>query len=205
MPVSASASLVQRAQRGERAALAELVETHQSRVYTLSLALMRNPSDAADMTQEVFVRVLRTLGAYRGDTAAFGTWLHRLTVNICLDGLRRRARQPLSLDLHTDTGADAAFDIVSPDPWDQPAERLDLREAAREVRTLLQELPLPQRLALTLHYFEDSSYDEIASVMGIPLNTVKSHILRGKERMARRLARPAAARPRAGGLRLLAA
>src|SRR5437867_2809966 len=105
-------TLVQRAQAGERQALAQLIETYQAQVYSLSIAVMRNPADAADMSQETFVRVLRSIGTYKGDVASFGTWLHRLTVNVCLDALRRKHRTQLSLD--------DRFDVASGDHWNEP-------------------------------------------------------------------------------------
>ena len=92
-----STVLVQRAQAGDRDALSALVQSQQTYVYSIAMSLMHNPADAADMTQEAFVRLLRSLGTYRGETK-FTTWLYRLVTNICLDGLRRRGRPVESLD-----------------------------------------------------------------------------------------------------------
>src|ERR1700716_2154948 len=92
-----SAALVQRAQAGDRGAMSELVQSQQTYVYSIAMSLMHNPADAADMTQEAFIRLLRSLGTYRGETK-FTTWLYRLVTNICLDGLRRRGRPVESLD-----------------------------------------------------------------------------------------------------------
>jgi RNA polymerase sigma-70 factor (ECF subfamily) len=200
--------LVERAQTGDREALAQLVERHQGQVYTLALAISRNPTDAADLTQETFVRLLRSLNSYRGDGATFATWLHRMTVNICLDAMRRNRRTPVSLDMDHEDGRET--EVSSEDHWTEPEWRAVWRESATEVRAALKELPLPQRVALTMHYFQDSSYEQIAAVMDLPMNTVKSHLLRGKQRMARVLSgpapkpsrsRPAAHHPR-GNLRL---
>jgi RNA polymerase sigma-70 factor (ECF subfamily) len=184
-----SPALVSRAQAGDRQALAELIQSQQSYVYSIAMSLMHNPADAADMTQEAFIRLMRSLGTYRGETR-FTTWLYRLVTNICLDGLRRRGRQVESLDeaVGEDDAATRADRLVDADRWAQPDEQLRFRESAAEVRAALAQLPAAQRLALTLHYFEDMRYEEIATVMGLPLNTVKSHIRRGKERMATLLA-----------------
>src|SRR5438309_8388651 len=92
-----SAALVQRAQAGDRGALSALVQSQQTYVYSIAMSLMHNPADAADMTQEAFIRLLRSLHTYRGETK-FTTWLYRLVTNICLDGLRRRGRSIESLD-----------------------------------------------------------------------------------------------------------
>jgi len=194
-----SPALVRRAQAGDRAALSELVQSQQTYVYSIAMSLMHNPADAADMTQEAFVRLMRSLGTYRAETR-FTTWLYRLVTNICLDGLRRRGRPIESLDepMSGRAGEDAQTQgerLADSDRWTQPEEEVELRESATEVRDALQRLPPPQRLALTLHYFEDLRYEDIAEVMGLPLNTVKSHIRRGKERLALALSNPVEEQP----------
>jgi RNA polymerase sigma-70 factor, ECF subfamily len=190
-----SPALVQRAQAGDRDALTALVQSQQTYVYSIAMSLMHNPADAADMTQEAFVRLLRSLGTYRAETK-FTTWLYRLVTNICLDGLRRRGRPVDSLDepASTQAGDDAQTPgerLADSDRWTQPEEEVQLRESADKVRAALATLPPAQRLALTLHYFQDQRYEDIADVMGLPLNTVKSHIRRGKERLALVLSNPA--------------
>src|SRR3954464_14449216 len=99
-----SAALVQRAQAAERDALSALAPSQQTYVYSIAMSLMHNPTDAADMTQEAFVRLLRSLHTYRAETK-FTTWLYRLVTNICLDGLRRRGRAVDSLDEPTSSQA----------------------------------------------------------------------------------------------------
>jgi RNA polymerase sigma-70 factor (ECF subfamily) len=183
-----SPALVRRAQAGDREALSALVQSQQTYVYSIAMSLMHNPADAADMTQEAFIRLLRSLGTYRAETK-FTTWLYRLVTNICLDGLRRRGRPVESLDepastLSGDDAQTAGERLADSDRWTQPEEEVTLRESAAEVREALGRLPTAQRLALTLYYFEDMRYEDIAETMGLPLNTVKSHIRRGKERLA---------------------
>jgi RNA polymerase sigma-70 factor, ECF subfamily len=194
-----SPALVRRAQAGDREALSALVQSQQTYVYSIAMSLMHNPADAADMTQEAFVRLMRSLGTYRAETK-FTTWLYRLVTNICLDGLRRRGRPIESLDEPTSTqsgddGQSAGDRLADSDRWTQPEEEIQLRESAAEVRAALGSLPPAQRLALTLHYFDDLRYEDIAETMGLPLNTVKSHIRRGKERLALALSNPAEEQP----------
>src|SRR6202048_4515641 len=193
-----SAALVQRAQAGDREAVSELVQSQQTYVYSIAMSLMHNPADAADMTQEAFIRLMRSLGTYRAETK-FTTWLYRLVTNICLDGLRRRGRPVESLDAPSSAQSEdaqtAGERLADTDRWTQPEQELELRESATEVREALVNLPAAQRLALTLHYFEDLRYEDIADVMGLPLNTVKSHIRRGKERLALVLSNPLEEQP----------
>src|SRR5919206_3043838 len=110
-----SPALVQRAQAGDRDALSALIASQQTYVYSIAMSLMHNPADAADMTQDAFIRLLRSLGTYRGETK-FTTWLYRLVVNLGIDRLRRRGAPPLRLD---DEGVDV--DVASDDPIDDVA------------------------------------------------------------------------------------
>ena len=176
-----SAETVRLAQAGDRRAIADLVESQQRYVYSIAMTIVRDPDEAADLTQDAFIRLLRSLGSYRGETK-FTTWLYRLVVNLGIDRLRRRGAPPIRLDEEPD------LDVVSEDPSDDAALVIERGDEARLVRDAVARLPDAQRLALTLHYFEDLRYEDIAEVMGVPLNTVKSHIRRGKARLAEVLA-----------------
>lgn len=175
--------LIQRAQGGDRSAMAELVMSQQRYVYSVAMTLMRNPADAADLTQDAFVRLIRALPTYRAETR-FTTWLYRLVVNLGLDEMRRRSRRidPMTLD------DDAAPDPPDLSSWSDPVTRAIGVEDAERVRLAVQTLPVPQRLALTFYYFEEMTYEEIATVMDVPLNTVKSYIHRAKAKLAITLA-----------------
>src|SRR5918912_1910304 len=121
-----SAALVRRAQAGDPDSLAQLVQSQQSYVYSIAMSLMHNPADAADMTQEAFIRLFRSLGTYRGETK-FTTWLYRLVTNICLDGLRRRRGVVESLDEPSGEGEQQRLGerLTDLDRWTQPEGRLE--------------------------------------------------------------------------------
>src|SRR5688572_13990621 len=119
--------IVRACQRGDAGALDALVRATYADVYALALRVVRNRDDAADVTQEVYVRVLRSVAGFRGE-AAFGTWLHRVTVNAALSALRRRAR-------HARPAAGAAFalpgdegDLALVDDTPGPEERAERAE-----------------------------------------------------------------------------
>ena len=169
---------IRRAQAGDQAAIAALVAEQQRYVYSIAMTITRDPADAADLTQDALIRLIRAIGSYRGETK-LSTWLYRLVVNLGIDRMRRRGAPPIRLD---DEGTD--IDIASESPADDVAGTFERDEQARTVRAAIAKLPDAQRLALTLHYFEDLRYEDIADVMGVPVNTVKSHIRRGKERLA---------------------
>src|SRR3954464_3791488 len=119
-----SAALVRRAQAGDRDALSELVQSQQSYVYSIAMSLMHNPADAADMTQEAFIRLMRSLGTYRAETK-FTTWLYRLVTHLCPHGWRRRGRPVESLDEPASGrgGEDAQSPgdrLADTDRWSQP-------------------------------------------------------------------------------------
>jgi RNA polymerase sigma-70 factor (ECF subfamily) len=188
-----SSETIRRAQAGDQTAIAALVTEQQRYVYSIAMSIMHDPDDAADLTQDALIRMLRALGSYRGETK-LTTWLYRLVVNLGIDRLRRRGAPPIRLD---DEGTDV--DLPSADPGDDTPGIFERGEEAQAVRSAVAQLPEAQRLALTLHYFEDLRYEDIAEVMGVPLNTVKSHIRRGKERLASLLGPALDRRSLAGG------
>jgi RNA polymerase sigma-70 factor (ECF subfamily) len=179
-----SPQLVQRAQAADPAAWAQLIEEQQNYVYSIALSVMRRPEDAADLTQEVFLRLGQSIGSYRGETR-FTTWLYRVVVNLGLDLLRRRGR---AVEASLDDGA--TIDVADTDPLVDPALIADRHETSARVRAALNELPAAHRLALTLYYFQELRYEEIATVLNLPLNTVKAHIRRGRLALARSLGVP---------------
>lgn len=161
--------LAERYLRGDRAAFGLLVERHQRRVYNIAYRLV-GPSDADDATQDVFLTCLRKLGGFRWESA-FTTWLYRVTVNVCTDLLRKRARE-----------------APTDEPPDRPAEdRADAAVAAADIERALLKVPMDFRAPLVLHDVHDLPYEKIADALGVPVGTVKSRIHRGRVALARAL------------------
>jgi RNA polymerase sigma-70 factor (ECF subfamily) len=179
-----STDIIYRAQAGDPEALTQLIISQQHYVYSIAMSVLKNPEDAADLTQEAFVRLFRALSQYNGESR-FTTWLYRLVVNLGRDELRRRGRQvPVVMPSAEDDGQDELASIADDDRWADPAHALDSRELRDSVRQALGQLDEHYRLVLTLYYFDDMKYNDIAEILDLPLNTVKSHIRRGKERLA---------------------
>jgi len=170
--------LVARTLAGDRSAFRTLVERHYTAVYRLCRSILRHPEDAEDATQEVFVRVYEALGQFAG-RGAFGAWLRRLTVNHCLNRTQsaqnRASSRAYSLDLLAET-------LPASQECD-PEERLLRTEERAQIKKELDELPPSQRAALGLRLLEGLSYEEIAELMGVPVNSVRSWLHRGRARL----------------------
>lgn len=179
-----SRELIARAQQGEPQALSQLVLGQQHYIYSIAMSVLKNPEDAADLSQEAFIRLFRALPQYNGESR-FTTWLYRLVINMCRDELRRRGRQvPIAPPAADEAESDPMATVADDDRWADPEQALDSQELRTQVRRALAQLEEHYRLVLTLYYFEDMKYTDIAEILDIPLNTVKSHIRRGKERLA---------------------
>lgn len=179
-----SIELIQQAQNGDPEALTQLVLSQQHYVYSIAMSVLKEPEDAADLTQEAFIRLFRALPQYNGESR-FTTWLYRLVVNLGRDELRRRGRQvPIVPPIVDEEEHDPMATVADDDRWSDPARALDSQELRESVRAALYQLEEHHRLVLTLYYFDDLKYTDIATILDLPLNTVKSHIRRGKERLA---------------------
>jgi RNA polymerase sigma-70 factor (ECF subfamily) len=157
----------------------EIVAEHSGRVYRLAYRLTGNRQDAEDLTQEVFVRVFRSLSTYAPGT--FEGWLHRITTNLFLDGARRRAK------IRFDALADDA-DVRLPGRIAPPDAEVLAGLFDDDVERALASLPPDFRAAVVLCDVEGLSYDEIAGVLGLKLGTVRSRIHRGRAMLRKALA-----------------
>ena len=158
----------------------------QHYVYSIAMSVLHQPDDAADLTQEAFIRLMRVLPQYSGESR-FTTWLYRLVVNLCRDELRRRGRQVQLAPVLEDDAEQTVnpVDMIADDDRAaDPLRALGDNELRVAVRRALGQLEEHYRLSLTLYYFEDLKYTDIAEILDVPLNTVKSYIRRGKERLA---------------------
>ena len=152
----------------------DLVRQHSSRVYRLAYRLTGNQHDAEDLTQEVFVRVFRSLSSYTPGT--FEGWLHRITTNLFLDMARRRQR------IRFEGLGDQAVGLLRDDE-PTPAQAFDARHLDTDVQQALEALAPEYRAAVVLCDIEGLSYEEIAATLGVKLGTVRSRIHRGRAQL----------------------
>ncbi|MEU3071847.1 RNA polymerase sigma factor SigE [Streptomyces laurentii] len=156
----------------------EIVSTHSGRVYRLAYRLTGNQHDAEDLTQEVFVRVFRSLSSYTPGT--FEGWLHRITTNLFLDMVRRKQR--IRFDALAD---DAAERLPSREP--SPQQAFNDTHFDADVQQALDTLAPEFRAAVVLCDIEGLSYEEIAATLGVKLGTVRSRIHRGRSHLRKAL------------------
>jgi RNA polymerase sigma-70 factor, ECF subfamily len=174
------------------AAFNSLVEAHQRRVYNLCYRTLGNAEDAADATQETFLRAYRGYAEFRSDPERIGAWLLRIAVNTCYDQLRRQKRRPSqSLEALSapDRGHDVAGEPVAlADPAPGPEQRALSAEAQRMVESALATLSADHRLVLVLCDVQGLSYGEAAEVLDVELGTVKSRLSRARAALRAALA-----------------
>lgn len=173
---------VRAVQRGEPGAMDALIRATYAAVYALCRRLLADPADAADATQEVYVRVVRSVVGFRAE-AAFGTWLHRVTVNVCATALRRRgdARARGQVAGTIAFATPGAADILPSS--DDTEGRVAERDQARRVAGAIAGLPADARAVVVLRDVQGLSTKEAAAVLGISEGAVKVRLHRAHARL----------------------
>ena len=151
-----------------------LINRYQRTVHSIGLSFFHNTEDAADFTQDVFLKTYRNLASF-GGRARFSTWLYRIAYNTAINGVtRKKEYRSLAEEENPET--------------EETPEHILLKKAAREaVLQAVQELPGKYRICIDLFFFYDRSIKEIGAITGFPENTVKSHVFRAKKLLRERL------------------
>ena len=174
-------SLVERASKGDPSAFNRLLERHEGRMYAVALRMCGNREDAQDCLQEAMLRIYRAIVGFKGQSS-FGTWVYRITMNTCLDELRRKKnRQNTSLDSLLDMGWSPSDDQNAPESHAMRAE------TRRALNAAIAELPEDMRAAVVLRDIQGFAYDDIARMLEINVGTIKSRISRGREKLREKL------------------
>jgi RNA polymerase sigma-70 factor (ECF subfamily) len=173
------AALIQRCAAGDEGAFAELVAEHQRMVVQLAMNLLGDRDEALDLSQDVFIRVFRTIGQFRGQSA-LRTWIYRIAVNQARNRhrfwRRRRRSDQVSLDAHVEAHGDFQCGAES-----GPDRILAQKELATKLQDALDALPFDQRTAIVLREVDGLSYEEIAFSLGVAVGTVKSRLTRARQ------------------------
>jgi RNA polymerase sigma-70 factor (ECF subfamily) len=174
-------ALIEAARKGDLDAFNTLVLAYQHQVYNLAYRIMGDEASAADVTQEAFISAYKHMSSFRGES--FKSWMYRIVTNASYDELRRRRRRPaVSLEgLVDDSDTEIEYDI--PDESIGPEARLEQRELASAIQAGIETLPPDQRITLVLSDVQGMSYEEIASITGANLGTVKSRLSRARAKL----------------------
>jgi RNA polymerase sigma-70 factor, ECF subfamily len=183
------AALIQRCVAGEEVACAELVAGHERMVYSLALHLLGDRDEALDLSQEVFLRVFRTIGSFRGQSA-LRTWIYRIVINQARNRQRfwrrRRRSDQVSLDQHVAEHGD----LTQPGDGTSPHRALARKELASRLWSALNDLPFDQRTVIVLREIDGLSYEDIAFSLGVAVGTVKSRLTRARQALRVQLREP---------------
>ena len=164
--------LIHRTQQGNTTAFDELMMRYNEAIYRLAYSTVRNHADAEDISQEAFIRAYRAIGRFN-EKYRFYTWMHRITVNLCINLMRQRKRMRLVSLPGSERGSEWA-EIADP--------RSDIEdgELRRDLDRAMEELPPEQRAVLVLRVKQELSYSEISETLDIPIGTVMSRLSRAR-------------------------
>jgi RNA polymerase sigma-70 factor (ECF subfamily) len=179
--------LVEQCRRGDSAAMERLILKYQNRIYNIVLKICRNPDDAAELTQETFVKIIENLNKFEG-RSSFYTWAFRIAVNLTLNYCQRNAKLALrSLDAEEEQCDSQARhvlkDLLSDDSSPDPAALAQSKELYEIVVKALMRLDDAQRAVVVLRDIEGMSYAGIAEVLDIELGTVRSRLSRARSKL----------------------
>jgi RNA polymerase sigma-70 factor (ECF subfamily) len=175
--------LVQAAIKGDQLAYAQLMEKYRESIYFMMLKMVKNPDDADDLTIEAFGKAFNRLEQY-SPNYAFSTWLFKIASNNCIDFIRKKRIQVTSMDtgIKTDDGEVMFFDAKSTSK--DPEETLLHKQKVKHMRELVSRLKPRYRVLVEKRYFEELSYEEIATELDLPLGTVKAQLFRARDFLA---------------------
>lgn len=171
-------NLVMRATEGDQRAYAELMDRYRDAIYYMLLKMVNNASDAEDLTIEAFGKAFKNINQY-APNYAFSTWLFKIATNNCIDFIRKKKANHVSLDHTNEEHERATKDIQAPIP--DPEETLINSQKMKLMRSLVSKLKPRYRKLIELRYFSELSYEEIAEELELPIGTVKAQLFRARE------------------------
>lgn len=189
-PQVSDVELVRRAQRGDQKAFETLLVRYRRKVFGLAMGMVNNRDDAMDIQQDAFVRVFRHLGSFQGDSS-FYTWVYRITMNLCIDHVRKAARMraaPYEDRLAHENVEQGDFPILPVRHDVNPGKAARRREIMRHLSEALEDLPAHHRAVIVMREFEGMSYEEMAQVMQVPKGTIMSRLFHARHKLQKALA-----------------
>jgi RNA polymerase sigma-70 factor, ECF subfamily len=179
LPELSDAEVVRLAQQGSASAFEQIYRLHRRKVYSLCFRMTGDRTRAEDLTQDVFLRLFRKIGTFRGESA-FSTWLHRMAVNVVLMGFRKKSLPEISLDTMTNRDDEIP---TSPNEVGCPDLRLNGVVDRVTLQTLIKDLPPGYRAMFVLHYIQGYKHSEIAEIFECSEGNSKSQVRRARLRL----------------------
>jgi len=185
MPSESEQALVNSALNGDQKAYKALFEMYRQAIFHIAVKIVRNPEEANDLVQETFIRAFGSLKSYDCHYR-FSTWIYKIAANCSIDFLRKRKIDSLSLDKPIPTkNGDVQMEL--PDYSYHPERDLRSKEQSFGIEAAIESLPEKYREVIVLRHKEDKSYEEIASLLRVPVGTVKARIFRARELLKKKL------------------
>jgi RNA polymerase sigma factor (sigma-70 family) len=172
-------NLVGRAKDGDQKAYAELMQRYKDSIYFMALKMVNNKDDAMDLTVETFGKAFENIEKYKPDYA-FSTWLFRIATNNCIDFIRKKRINMVSINSMVDDEGDERPLEIKSDTLN-PEESSIKKQQSEQLKTIVEKLPQRYRTLIVLRYFEEQSYEEIAQQLDLPLGTVKAQLFRARD------------------------
>ena len=173
--------LVSRIADGSEEAFTTLVELHEKKIYNHCFRMCQNKEDAMDLTQDIFIRIYKSIGSFKGQ-CALSTWIYRIAANMCIDHLRKKKKgNVISLNIENDQGEEGVWEL--PDLSQAPEEIYTRTEMAEALEEGLKDLSDEHRQMILMRDLNHLSYDEIAEALELEAGTVKSRIHRARSQL----------------------
>jgi RNA polymerase sigma factor (sigma-70 family) len=173
------AALIRRALTGDQRAYKKLRVKYHESIYNLIYRMIRDKDEVEDLTQEAFIKAFMSLSSFN-DEFAFSTWLYKIATNNCIDYIRRKKLQTFSIDKPIESKeSDYTFEL--PDSTYEPDQELINRQRKKLLEDAINSLPAKYRHVIHLRHVEEKEYQEIATILKLPLGTIKAHIFRARE------------------------
>ena len=170
--------LVLKARKGDEKAYAELMERYRDAIFFMLLKMVNNPSDAEDLTIEAFGKAFKNIQQY-APNYAFSTWLFNIATNNCIDFIRKKKADHISLDQAENEQERGSSSVQSDTP--DPEENMIKQQKVKLMRDVVTKLKPRYRQLVELRYFKEYSYEEIADELNLPIGTVKAQLFRARE------------------------
>ena len=174
--------LIEQSLKGQQSSFSELIDKYKNLVFNLAYRMTYNLQDAEDISQEVFIRVYKSLSNFN-PRYKFSTWLYQMTLNLCRDRFRKGKIPSISLDTPPNEGDQKDFNSLIADPKNNLEEAFLQAEQTNIINGLITSLPLKYREVIILRHLRDLSYEEMSKILNISLGSVKTRLFRAREKL----------------------